>query len=167
MADQSAKKGPGPRGEAPEAVTPGTGSAEAEVDGDGGTEEEGRRPTPVRMVMEGGEGNEDESTGESRIVHDEQESQDWMVKVSGRSGSGILPRRTVQLMELTFSRAEDPDEPLRRVLCHGEDLLALSEAEVLAFLRESEPYRKPQNRQDRNEGQKRKGRRKNRRGPRG
>ena len=56
--------------------------------------EGGRRPTPVRMAMGDEEGEEDDGREDLRVIHDEESGLDWIVTVSGRSASGILPLRT-------------------------------------------------------------------------
>ena len=105
--------------------------------------EEGRRPTPVRAVMEGGDDEGKGSKDETRRVHDEESGSDWVVRVSGRSASGILPLRTVPLMELSFAPAEQPGLPLRRALCRGQELVDMPDPELLACFRNSNPYRDP------------------------
>ncbi len=131
----------------------------------GGEREEARRPTPVRMVMEGGEEKERGPGDRIRVFHDEETGLDWSVTLTGQSASGILPRRTVPLIELTFSKVDSPEEPLRRALCRGEDLAGLSDAELGAALKGSEPFSPPMKEAEANE---KKGRTsKNRRNPRG
>jgi len=114
-----------------------------EPDDESVSTEEGRRPTPVRMVMEGGAEEAESRQEEKRVVHDEGSGLDWVVTVSGRSASGILPLRTVLLMELNFAKAEEPDRPLRRALCHGGDLADISDDQLLSSFRSSEPFREP------------------------
>jgi len=105
--------------------------------------EDDRRPTPVRMAMEGGDDEEKGRSGTHRAVHHEGTGVDWVVAVSGRSASGILPLRTIFLMELTFATAEKPGQPLRRVLHPGNDLTDLSDHELLSLFEQSGPYREP------------------------
>jgi len=105
-------------------------------------EDEPKRPTPVRMAMEGEE-EEKEGPEKVRIIHDETSGLDWMVTVSGRSASGILPLRTVPLMELTFSEAENPDRFLRRAVCYGGALADIPDDELLSSFKSSEPFREP------------------------
>jgi hypothetical protein len=105
--------------------------------------EEGRRPTPVRATMEGGDEEEQNGLNDTRLVHDEESGLDWIVTVSGRSASGVLPLRTVPLMELSFAKADDPECPLRRVLSCGGDLVDISSHELLSCFRDSEPIREP------------------------
>lgn len=152
------EKGPG--GE-----TPGAEVTEGGLAGEEGALEEARRPTPVRLVMEGSEEGEGESSPESRVFRDGAGDQEWIARIVGRSGSGILPLRTVQLMEVVFSRTEEPERLLRSAICQGEDLMDLSEEEILALLEGSEPYREPGEESDGKEGRRGKG--KGRRRPRG
>ncbi|MFH1763451.1 MAG: hypothetical protein ABIF09_04585 [Gemmatimonadota bacterium] len=105
--------------------------------------EEGRRPTPVRAAMEGGEDEEKFRKDEPRRVHDGKSGSDWIVRVTGRSASGVLPLRTVPLMELSFTKTGEPGLPLRRALCRGQDLADIPDPDLLAFLKNSEPYREP------------------------
>ena len=100
--------------------------------------EEGRRPTPVRAAMEIGEEEERDRRGETRMVRDEESGAAWMVKVSGRSASGVLPLRTVPLMELSFAKVDEPGLPHRRALCFGADLLDIPDHELLSCLKSSE-----------------------------
>ncbi|MFC1791143.1 hypothetical protein ACFL0I_01580 [Gemmatimonadota bacterium] len=106
-------------------------------------EEEGRRPTPVRMAMEGTEADAAPQNEEGRRVTEPETGVEWTVEISGRSGSGILPLRTIPLMELTFSRFQDPNHPRRCVLTQGDDILSLSEEDLLHLLGRSEPCRPP------------------------
>ena len=124
--------------------------------------EEGRRPTPVRAVMEGGEDEEKERKDETRMVHDDEEGLDWIVTVSGRSASGILPLRTVPVMELSFAKAEEPERPLRRALFSAGDLADLSDPQLFSCFKNSTPYQEPSQAPSGKGRQARKG--KNRRG---
>ena len=114
-----------------------------ELDDENPSTEGGRRPTPVRMVMEGGAEEAKGRPDEKRVIHDEGSGLDWVVTVSGRSVSGILPIRTVLLMELNFAKAEEPDRPLRRALCHGGDLAEVPDDQLLSSFKSSEPFREP------------------------
>jgi hypothetical protein len=109
----------------------------------GDERDEVRRPTPVRAVMEGGSEAEPASDRLTRAFSDEETGSDWIVTLTGWSASGILPLRTVPLVELTFSRSDDPQEPLRRALCRGENLAGMSDAELLEAFRNSEPFSPP------------------------
>jgi hypothetical protein len=129
----------------------------------GDEREEARRPTPVRMVMEGGSEAEATKDDRARVFHDEDTGSDWRAILTGWSASGILPLRTVPLVELTFSKAETPEEPLRRALCRGEGLGEMSDSQLLEALRNSEPFRPPM-REAESTGEKG-GKARNRRGP--
>jgi hypothetical protein len=116
----------------------------------------------------GMEPEEDEDRGdkdEARILHDEESGMDWIVTVGGRSASGILPLRTVPLMELNFAKAEAPDRILRQALRYGVDLADITDPELLNSLRDSGPFRESMKTQDSPEKKDRK--RKNRRSRRG
>jgi len=106
-------------------------------------QEEGRRPTPVRMVMEGGDEETKGRQEGKRVIHDEESGLDWVVTVTGWSASGILPLRTVPLMELNFAQSVEPERPLRRALCYGGDLADIPDDQILSSLRSSEPFREP------------------------
>jgi hypothetical protein len=104
--------------------------------------ENGRRPTPVRAVMEG-LGEEEGLEERRRTFRDQESDTEWIVTVSGRSASGVLPLRTVPLLELSFALAEEPGRPLRRALCCGRDLLDLPDHELLSSFGSSEPFKNP------------------------
>lgn len=108
------------------------------------SQEEGRRPTPVRMAMEGVENEAAAPTEERRTVVDPSSEAEWVVAVSGRSGSGILPLRTIPLLELTFAKGEEPDRPVLRALTRGEELHPFTDEDLLRLLASAEPYRPPQ-----------------------
>jgi len=103
---------------------------------------EDRRPTPVRMAMEGSE-SEEEKKPELRTFVEQDDGIEWVVQVSGRSSSGILPLRVIPLMELVFSRSEEPSSPLRKAICQGEELDLLQDEDLVKLLRESRPYQQP------------------------
>ena len=99
-----------------------------------------RRPTPVRMAMEGPEAEQEEAQSEDRVVTDPERGEDWVVRVSGQSSSGILPLRVISLLEIAFSRVGEPEKPIRRALCQGESLDELKDEDLLRLLTESRPY---------------------------
>ncbi len=99
--------------------------------------EEAHRPTPVRMVMEGTEPERDETVEEVRTVQDPETGKSWSVKVVGRGASGILPVRSIPLMELSFSDASGAGAPTRRVTCHGDGLEGMPDAELVRLLSRS------------------------------
>ncbi|MFO8175795.1 MAG: hypothetical protein R6T96_16040 [Longimicrobiales bacterium] len=104
----------------------------------GGTED--RRPTPVRMAMEGSEDETEEQDSEVRRVEDPAAGEEWVVRISGRAGSGILPLRVIPLMEVVFSKAHEPEVPLWRAICQGESLEDLQDPALLQLLREARPF---------------------------
>ena len=151
---QTAAHGSGPEEPKPDDLSPTPEAGEVDP-------EENRRPTPVRVVMEGGDEENSERIDQSRVIQEEEGGPEWVVTVSGRSVGGVLPLRTVPLMELNFAHAGSPDRPLRRALRHGITLAGITDQELLDSLRESEPFREPKQNQ---EDSKRKGQRgKNRR----
>ena len=83
--------------------------------------EDAQRPTPVRVVMEPG-GAEEDPESNLRTLEDSETGLEWVVRVSGRSGGGILPLRTIPLLHLTFTPPADSDLPLRRGVFPGETL---------------------------------------------
>ncbi len=93
--------------------------------------------------MEGGDDEEKERKDETRRVHDEDRGSDWIVRVTGRSASGILPLRNVPLMELSFAPAGQPGLPSRRALCRWQELVDMPDSELFACFRKSNPYRDP------------------------
>ena len=105
--------------------------------------EDVKRPTPVRMAMDGGNEAEPVQNETTRVLHDAESGSDWSVNLTGWSASGVLPLRTVPLVELTFSRVEAPDEPVRKVLQQGESLAEFSDEDLLAAFRNSGPFRPP------------------------
>jgi hypothetical protein len=107
------------------------------------TEDDGRRPTPVRMAMEGVEDAVEEDKGQPRIIEDPDSGVRWIVTVGGRSASGILPLRTVPIMELNFAKEDGPNEARKTVLCYGKDLSDVPDPDLLACLRRSGPFREP------------------------
>jgi hypothetical protein len=119
--------------------------------------EEDRRPTPVRMAMEGADAEGSSEGPPQRTFSDPEGGEDWVVTIGGRSASGILPLRTVALLDLNFARVGEPQNPLRRVLCPGGDLDELSEETLLAAFLDSEPFR-PSLREEKEEKRNRRGR---------
>jgi hypothetical protein len=103
----------------------------------------GRRPTPVRAAMDGGENEQSGGRAETRVIREEEKGRDWVVTVSGRTASGVLPLRTVALLELSFSREDEPLKALRQAILPGVDLAQLSDEDLINGLRRSRPYREP------------------------
>lgn len=103
-----------------------------------------RRPTPVRAVMEGTEPEEsEEHNPDFRTVIEPETGKEWIARVSGQSGSGILPLRVISLLEIAFSRPDEPEKPLRRAICQGRSLGDLREEDLLKLLGESRPVESP------------------------
>lgn len=105
---------------------------------------EDRRPTPVRMAMESSEAEVEEQVPAARTLPDPDGGEEWVVRVAGRSSSGILPLRTISLIEVVFSRVQEPDKPLRRAICRGRALEELDDEDLLGLLRDSRPFESPE-----------------------
>ena len=151
---KDAGDGSGPIPARPEA--PGRESNESEVEaGSGGVQpvqdavssassmDDNRTPTPVRLAMEGNEDEDEEELGRPRLIEDPDSGVKWIVTVSGRSASGILPLRTVPIMELNFAQEDLPKETRQAALCFGKDLSEVPDQDLLACLRKSGPFREP------------------------
>jgi len=136
---ESREDSPGPaREEEVSAATKSPGEGAPAVGQD--TEDETRRPTPVRMAMEGAEAEIPNGSMDQRTIPDPEGKEDWVVTVGGRSASGVLPLRTVSLLELHFARIGDPQVPVRRTLCPGENLDGFSDDQLEQAFHASEPY---------------------------
>jgi len=134
LENRAGESGPGSRG----------------VEGDKGpipvraANDDGRRPTPVRQGLETGAEEEGRTVEEElRTVLDPVSGQEWIASVAGRSGSGILPIRSVPVMEVVFSHPENPGNPLRRAVEYGRDLDQITDQELLAVLGRAVPYGDP------------------------
>ena len=95
------------------------------------------RPTPARVVMEGSVDDGGGVGDGQRTFRDPSNGLEWLVTVAGRSTSGVLPLRSIRLMEVSFALADDPELPLRMTLCQQEDLSGLSDEEILGLFRMS------------------------------
>lgn len=102
-----------------------------------------RRPTPVRKAMEGSESEGGGGGSEAREFRDSTTGQEWIARISGRSMSGVAPLRLIPLIEVEFSKADQPAQPVRRGLRQGDSLNDLDENGLLRLLRESSPYTPP------------------------
>ncbi|MFC1659963.1 hypothetical protein ACFL3S_00675 [Gemmatimonadota bacterium] len=102
-------------------------------------EEGGRTPTPVRVVMEPGDAEGIGVVQEERIIRVPPGGREWAVRVSGSSAGGVPPLRTIPLLELAFSNPDDPDQPVRRAVCHGESLTDLMDEDLIALLMAAGP----------------------------
>jgi hypothetical protein len=98
-----------------------------------------RRPTPVRAAMDSAESVGQTSGAPDRTFLDPGDGQEWVARVVGRSRSGVIPLRIISLMEVGFSRVEEPNLQVRRNLCQGDSLDAMSEEELIGLLRDADP----------------------------
>jgi len=95
--------------------------------------DQGHRPTPARVVMEGAVDDGGGVGAKPRTFRDPADGREWVLAVVGRSTSGVLPLRSIRLMEVRFATADNPELPLRMVLCQEGDLGDLSDDEVLGL----------------------------------
>ena len=102
-----------------------------------------RRPTPVRMAMDTGEPQEREDGSDNRTFTHPSSGEEWIARVSGRSMSGVVPLRVIPLMEVGFSRAEDPGVAVRRAVWQGDSLDDLDDAGLLRLFDSSGPFSRP------------------------
>ena len=101
---------------------------------------EDRRPMSVRAAMEASEPEEEDQGSLPRHFSDPKTGQDWVVRISGRSNSGVLPLRVIPLMELNFSKSEAPDVPVRRAIYQGESMDELDDPALLSLFRSAGPF---------------------------
>jgi len=80
---------------------------------------------------------------QGRTFRDPSDGREWVLSVEGRSTSGVLPLRSIHLMEVRFAPAETPEGSTRTVLCQDADLAELSDDEVLSLFRRSRVHRQP------------------------
>jgi hypothetical protein len=111
-----------------------------------------RRPTPVRAAMDSVEPGAEDSDAPGLTFLDPEDGQEWVVRVTGRSRSGVVPLRVIPLMEVVFCSVEAPDVVVRRALCKGESADALSEEELIRLFRESGPASRAEARGSQREG---------------
>jgi hypothetical protein len=123
-----------------------------------------RRPMSVRAAMESSEPEVGDRAPELRHVLDPKSEQEWVVRISGRATSGVIPLRVIPLMEVNFSKAEAPEVPLSRAISQGESLDELDDASLLALLKSSGPMESKRPAKSPSQGNDRRG--KARRGPR-
>lgn len=103
----------------------------------------GPRPTPARVVMEGPSEGGSGAGPQRRTFRDPSMGREWVLSIVGRSTSGVLPLRTIRLMEVQFAPAEGSEGPCRTVVSRDTDLAELSEDEVLGLFRLSRVHREP------------------------
>ncbi len=98
------------------------------------------RPIPVRALMGISSPVEAQRAEEieRRIEIGEEQ---WIARTIGstRSGSGSDPGSPLVL--IAFSRAEDPDLPVREALAVGASLADLGDTELQALLSQAKPFR--------------------------
>ncbi len=121
-------------------------------------ENHNRRPTPVRMVMDGGEGPETEAKSDVKAFLDPLTGDSWVARVSGRSNGGVLPLRTIPLMEVEFFKETEPDSPLRHAVWQGASLEGLDEGALNLLFQASNPYSTPKPEEAPRDRKKRRGR---------
>jgi hypothetical protein len=92
------------------------------------------------MVMEGGEEGTDGSGDMVRTFCEVGSDREWVVSVVGMSASGVLPLRSVPIMELSFARADAPDRQLRSAIHYGTTLEGLSDQDVLECFQRARPF---------------------------
>ena len=111
-------------------------SQQADADGD-------RRPTPVRTAMETEEEPDDLSAGpeNTRTFEDPASGARWTAEITGQSMSGVLPLRTVPILEVVFKPEGYDGPPLKRALHQGESLAGFSEAEMIELLAGAKDFR--------------------------
>lgn len=115
-------------------------------EGEGGEEEgEGaRRPTPVRVAMDApppGDSRPTESLPARRFLAGEEEEEEWIVRITGRTVSGTPPDTGAPLMELSFYRADEPDVPRRQLLTVERDLELYYDEDLGELLERARPAR--------------------------
>jgi hypothetical protein len=110
---------------------------------DSAARDSGPRPTPARVVMEGASEAGGGAEPQRRTFRDPSNGREWVLSVAGRSTSGVLPLRSIRLMEVRFAPAEMPDSSARMVLCQETDLGELSDDEVLSLFRRSRVHGQP------------------------
>ena len=68
---------------------------------------------------------------------------EWIARITGRSTSGVVPVRTISLMEVSFYRADAPETPVRHTLCRSKTLEDIGDEGILQLFRASLPYPPP------------------------
>lgn len=117
-----------------------------DLDGAGAVSPEGdRRPTPVRTVMETDEEPEAQPQAPElfRTFSDPRTGTEWTAEVTGWSMSGVLPLRTVPILEVVFRNNEPGAPPQKRIVHQGENLSGFTEAELVELFSRAEAYREP------------------------
>lgn len=108
---------------------------------EGARDDDERRPTPVRVAMDApppGDSRPTEALPARRFEAGEEE---WIVRITGRTITGTRPDPGAPLMELTFYRAPESDEPVRELLTVERDLDAFYEEDLEELLARARPSR--------------------------
>lgn len=132
---------PGLRGQKPRPRSAGRPQRERRPEGalDGGT----RGPTPVREAMDAvppAIGSASPTELPSRTFRaGEDEDEEWIVRLSGVTVTGLPTDTGAPLVHLTFFRAEEPETPVREAVGVGETLEDLAEDELRDHLGRARP----------------------------
>lgn len=105
------------------------------------TGEDAKRPTPVRVAMDApppGDSRPTEALPARTFLFGEEA---WIARITGRTVSGTRPDAGAPLMELSFYRAEEPDDPRRRVLTVEKDLDRFYDEDLGELLARARPAR--------------------------
>jgi hypothetical protein len=92
--------------------------------------------------MEGGEGEEGVDPSH-RIIRNPDTGREWIVRVTGHSASGILPLRSIPIVELTFSSVEEPERAQYQVVTYDRTLEDTSDQDLITLLQSSRPFEPP------------------------
>jgi hypothetical protein len=79
----------------------------------------------------------------SRSFSDPSSGTEWTAEVTGWSRSGVLPLRTVPILEIVFRTGEPDTAPQKRIVHQGESLKGFTEAELVRLLSKAEAYTEP------------------------
>lgn len=136
---RDAMPAPGLRGQKPRPRSPSRPGRERRPEGalDGGTS----RPTPVREAMDAvppeiGPSSPTDLPSRSFRAAGEEE---WIVRVSGTTITGLPTDVGAPLLQLTFFRAAEPETPVRETLGVGETLDDLGDDELRDRLERARP----------------------------
>jgi len=106
-------------------------------------ENQNRRPVPVRLVMDATNGQETEAESSVQTLQDPVSGEEWFARVSGRSTGGVLPLRSIPLMDVIFFKEGEETSPQRQVLWQGQSLDDLGEGDLLLLFQASKPLATP------------------------
>ncbi|MDX1568291.1 MAG: hypothetical protein R3223_10860 [Longimicrobiales bacterium] len=96
-------------------------------------------PTPVRVAMDAPPPGDSRPPEELPSRRFEVEDQEWIVRISGRTITGTRPDPGALLMYLSFFRADDPEDPRRRLVTVDRPLDALYEEDLRELYQRSRP----------------------------